>query len=105
MSPPTQEYLMTINILLQRENGIWIILRQQLSVSFKCSATFDMSTNVCKCLIACVSVWDLVTSAVFLCGYLLNDASTEEWDRERNLPICWLDIVLLWLKNVNGHAN
>lgn len=95
---------MPIKTLFQREKSIWIVLQQQLSGSFNCSATFDMSTSVCKCLIACVYVWETATSAVFLCGYLLNDASRKEWDRKRNLiPICWLDIGLL--KNVNGHAN
>lgn len=106
MSPTTQEQLLPIKTLLQRDNGIWIVRRQQLSGIFNCVATFDMSTSVCKCLIACVYVWETATSAVFLCGYLLNDASREEWDGEKNLiPICWLDIGLLWLKNVNGRGN
>lgn len=30
--------------------------------------------QVCKCLIACVDVWEMASSAVFLCGYLLNDS-------------------------------
>lgn len=47
---------------------------------------------------------------MFLCGYLLNDPSEEERSQERKLghnyiPICWLDIDLIWLKNVNSDAN
>lgn len=47
---------------------------------------------------------------VFLCGYILNDPSVEERERERKLghnylPICWLGTDLIWLKHVNSDAN